>query len=636
MTSLGRTLRVFGSVAATLAVLTSWSIASQAQQTAQEPQDVFRSGVDLIQLDVTVLDADGRPIRGLTADDFTILEDGTPQSIVTFVPVDVPPASRPHATWMTEILEDIVSNAQDTRRFVVIVMDDASTGYVHGESRSARAIGRAVIEALGPEDMAAVIFTFSGRPQTFTTDRARLLEAVDSFRPRRSPDGDPLLACGLRMGCVVDTLTNIAATLRTAAPARKLVIFIGSRSGLNLDLDPFTRMTPVLEMFRAMQEANVTVNVFDPAGLRTYGPTAADRSLAEAQARMAASRRAVDELRALAENTGGRTFVDTNAPEAHVPAVFEQSGSYYLLGFQSTNENHDGRFRRLRVQVHQPDVTARTRSGYFAPRRSDTRRPPAPPQSAEAALRDGLPARALPVDMHVALFAVPGEREAAVTVTAALRLDEVPDPAAAPPFRVVTAAFDADLRPRGRFDQTVRLPSSEDEAPAAYDVHARLPLRPGRYELRLAVEHGGRTGSVFANVDVPDFTKLDVAVSDLVLGRGSRPAAGSAIAGLLPVAPTAVRDFETDDRVTAFLRIHQPGRRPPASIAVTTRLVDARDAAVFERTDRYDAERFAATRTADHQIELPLRGLPAGPYLLVVEAADGRNSLRRTARFSVR
>jgi VWFA-related protein len=624
--------------AAALAAFTAASVAAHGTPLPQ--QDVFRTGVDLVHLDVTVLDARQQPVRGLTAEDFTIREDGKPQSIVTFVPVDVPLRVEPRAGWMHDEPEDTVSNAQDVRRLVVIVMDDALTGFVHGESRSARRIAHAVIDELGPSDMAAVVFTFLGRAQTFTTDRSQLRRAVDSYIPRRGPDSGPPLRCDpkLRLGasCVVEALENVATLLRTAPPGRKLVILIGSTGGLEVSTDPFSPISRVQGMFRAIQEANVAVNVFDPAGLQTYGPSAADRSLSEARGRIAARRGGVDELRALAENTGGRTFVDTNAPEAHVPTVFEQSGSYYLLGFQSTNENTDGRFRRVRVSVNRPGVTVRTRSGYFAPRRADARRPTTSPLSIDTALASGIPVRDLPLRMHIAVVPEPGARDVAVAVTTALEAPNADTPGAGSPFEVVVAAFDSDFGPRGRFQQIIRLPASTGGATAVYETHARLPLRPGRYEVRLAVEHGGRTGSLFANVDVPDPRKADVTLSDLLLARDGPPAPGSVLADLLPVVPTAVREFDASDRVTAFLRIHQRARERPVPLAVATRILDEAQRVVFQRTDEYGAEPVTGDRAIGHQIDLPLAGLPPGAYLVVVEAGGGDASLRRTARFTVR
>ena len=61
------------------------------QQNPATPP-TFASGVTLIQVDVSVLDADGQPVRGLQASDFTILEDGVAQDIQSFTAIDVPPA----------------------------------------------------------------------------------------------------------------------------------------------------------------------------------------------------------------------------------------------------------------------------------------------------------------------------------------------------------------------------------------------------------------------------------------------------------------------------------------------------------------------------------------------------------------
>jgi hypothetical protein len=58
----------------------------------------FRAGVNLVQLDVSVLDADRRPVRGLTATDFTVFEEGTPREIVAFTPVDLPRPVGPDTT----------------------------------------------------------------------------------------------------------------------------------------------------------------------------------------------------------------------------------------------------------------------------------------------------------------------------------------------------------------------------------------------------------------------------------------------------------------------------------------------------------------------------------------------------------
>ncbi len=97
----------------------------QAPPANQQPP-TFRTGVDIVQLDVTVLDKERRPVKGLTAEDFTILDKGKPQPIVAFSPVDVPAPIAHVAPWMRDAPLDVVSNAEN-RRLVAIVMDDAYT-----------------------------------------------------------------------------------------------------------------------------------------------------------------------------------------------------------------------------------------------------------------------------------------------------------------------------------------------------------------------------------------------------------------------------------------------------------------------------------------------------------------------------
>src|SRR5262245_50147508 len=104
-------------------------VAAGAAYQAQAPQsssvqETFRTGVELVRLDVSVLDQDRRPIRGLTAQNFTILEDGKPQPIAAFSAIDVPDVAEPAAGWMHAVGSDVATNQLDVRRVVVILMDD--------------------------------------------------------------------------------------------------------------------------------------------------------------------------------------------------------------------------------------------------------------------------------------------------------------------------------------------------------------------------------------------------------------------------------------------------------------------------------------------------------------------------------
>ena len=122
-------LRARAALVITIVAIASAFPGAQQKPPAQTPQTpVFRSTIDLVHLDVSVLDKDRRPVRGLTAEDFTVLEDGKPQSIVAFTAVDVPENPPTPAAWSGRAPADVQSNegVQDPDgRLFVVLLDDA-------------------------------------------------------------------------------------------------------------------------------------------------------------------------------------------------------------------------------------------------------------------------------------------------------------------------------------------------------------------------------------------------------------------------------------------------------------------------------------------------------------------------------
>ena len=122
-------MRFRAALVAGLVALIATSVRA-AQQTAPAPvpPPTFRAGVDLMQLDVTVLDRNRRPVTGLTASDFTILEDGKLRKVETLLEINIPPVPRANAVWQNNVPQDVATNAtvRDAKRIVVIVIDDIS------------------------------------------------------------------------------------------------------------------------------------------------------------------------------------------------------------------------------------------------------------------------------------------------------------------------------------------------------------------------------------------------------------------------------------------------------------------------------------------------------------------------------
>jgi VWFA-related protein len=212
-----------------------------AQQTPQ-PSPTFRSAVDIVRVEASVLDKDRRPVRGLRAEDFTVLENGRERPVVAFAPVELPPAAAPASGWVRDAPRDVVDNAgADAGRLVVIAFDWSIRFF---DQPLARRIALAAVDALGPTDEATVLFTkpneAAGKPQNFTADRARLRAAIaqpfavaltDPHPDRNMRIIDPEgyesgeCFCGL---CTLDGLTQLGRTLRTVSQRPKVVLFIGT------------------------------------------------------------------------------------------------------------------------------------------------------------------------------------------------------------------------------------------------------------------------------------------------------------------------------------------------------------------------------------------------------------------------
>jgi hypothetical protein len=169
-----------------------------------------------------------------------------------------------------------------------------------------------------------------------------------------------------------------------------------------------------------------------------------------------------------------------------------------------------------------------------------------------------------------------------------------------------------------------------------YELITRLDLKPGRYQIRVAghVASLSTSGSLYHEVDVPDFDRERLSVSGIVLtspiGPPSAPREG--LKGLLPVKPTTRRQFSGAEEASAFFRIYQGGKAPVTTVPLRVRIANEQDELVMDRTTDVAPGTFDAQRTADINIALPLARLPKGNYLLTVEAGDGR----RAARFEVK
>jgi VWFA-related protein len=661
-------------------------VLSQVYQAQTPPtQPTFKLGVDVVQVDVSVLDDKRRPVRNLTAADFTVLEDGKPRPVTVFNPIEIaehPPTVDGVAPWVRDVSPDVTTNDVRPEGRLVVIMFDWSIRFE--DQILARKIAAAAVDDLGPGDLAAVVFTstFSnaGIPQNFTSDRARLLAAINRpfaaalvepcgilSDPRnhncemlKDPEGYESGGCLCRV-CDLEAIGRVADAVRDVPGRRKSVLFIGSYFRTSEPLDGPASLhdsenkrrdpsMPIVgppadrpgycsaqlrdareKMVRATSLANLTVDVFDPVGMESAGnsPMGGGR-IGQLERR--------DGLEVLADLTGGRIVMNTNAPEEHVPEVFAESHSYYLLGFQAADPTPNGRFHKIEVKVDRPGVSVHTRAGYYAGEtRAATSKPMVVSPDASAAIDGVLPRTDVPLRVNVAPFAVPDSAKSAAAIV--LNVQQRASTAQNPPVKVLAAAFDKNGRSVATEEQTLAVAShSPAGGTTTYEVLSRLDLAPGRYEIRVALDAGrDQRASVYTYADVPDFAREPLSLSGIVLAVS--PAVGSAPADafkdLTPIIPTARREMARTDRATAFLRVYQDAKAAALPATVTARITDTADHVVFDNVIELAVDKFT-NHAADYRLDLPVDRLASGEYLLTIEAAQGERVARRGLRFTMR
>ena len=287
---------------------------ASAQQGDQDAPPAFRAGVDVVSLNVTVTDGEGRFVTALEREKFQIFEDGVLQEITFFSGSRLPIA--------LSLLIDTSASMDKRMR----TAQEAAIGF----SRS-----------LGPDDLAAII-DFDGRVeilQDFTNDLDQLGDAIR----RTSAGGSTSLYNALYIA-----LKGLGdAPLRPSEVRRQAVVVLSDGE----DTSSLITFDEVLELAKRAETAIYTI------GLR---PDEDDRSgFSEADF----------VLRQLAYETGGRAFFPEDV--AALPAIYgqisDELSSQYSVGYISGNPLRNGQWRRTIVRVDHERTTARTKQGYYAP-----------------------------------------------------------------------------------------------------------------------------------------------------------------------------------------------------------------------------------------------------------------------------
>ena len=310
--------------------------------SAQDVDDVIRTETSLVQLNVGVVDKQGRPITYLTRNDFVVYEDGVKQSIQHFEPVDAP--------------------------FSLVLLLDMSGSTVNFRQQLKLASQR-FLDALAPEDRVAVI-QFNAKVKSltgFTLDRQKTAYAIE-------------IAEGAGETHFYEALKYSLKELEKEGQRRKAIVVL--TDGLDTRLRSADRAT--LAKAQTDEEALATIkpdasadlnNVLgaaDRLGVSIYPlalPSGDPKRLPLPSPNITgiyAAARA--RLQSLADRTGGR-LNEINRLEYMAELYREVAANLrtlYTVAYQAKGDRPRGKWHEIRVEVTQSDLTARTKPGYYA------------------------------------------------------------------------------------------------------------------------------------------------------------------------------------------------------------------------------------------------------------------------------
>jgi VWFA-related protein len=356
----------------------------------QRPAPTFHAEIDYVEFPVRVTGGSGDLVHDLPQSDFQVFEDGKPQTIETFSSVEVPMAVPAVAGGMPprHDITDPNELAQVPGRIYLFVFDDY---HMAAEDLPAakRIVERFIRDRLTDDDRAAVM-TASGSGVEFTGDRERLLSAVDRFAGHKQADIQPPAPAARaafealserertsRAQGMLQTISQASTWLQRVRGRRKILFLITNEAGCNVVpdsprsfRDPCGQSLP--DALRAAQIADVSIYPLHTQGLNIadcrqagYAGGVSDECGGLAGTRV---RGVFSALSVLATETGGFMIHDTNNLEGAFDRVLRENSFYYLVGYYSTNENHNGKFRKTEIRLARKDLHALYRPGYTAPR----------------------------------------------------------------------------------------------------------------------------------------------------------------------------------------------------------------------------------------------------------------------------
>jgi VWFA-related protein len=365
----------------------------------------IRVSTEVVIEEVAVKDKSGKPIEGLTASDFVLTEDGVPQTI-SFVeyqklpplaPSPEPPPPVPVVTTAPpatriQIAPELPGDTRYRNRRLVTLYFDMSTMQPADQLRAYDAALKFIDTQMDPSVFMSLM-TFEGSavhvPQDFTGDRTQIKAAVNKlivglsqgFDETTSDDSSADTGAAFGQDDAEFNLFNTDRQLAALETAVKMLGVVNEQKALiyfasGLRLNGIENQAQLVATTNAALRANVLLYPVDARGLVAQAPLGDATqgsnggigmfSGSSAQAVMTNFQRSQDSLYALAKDTGGKAFFDSNDLSLGIEQAADAQTSYYEIGYYPTRAVADGRFRRVKVSLREGVAGELSyRQGYF-------------------------------------------------------------------------------------------------------------------------------------------------------------------------------------------------------------------------------------------------------------------------------
>jgi VWFA-related protein len=639
-----------------------------AQPQPGDQQPTFRAGINYVAVDVIVTRRDAAVVD-LAKEDFEVFEDGKPQPIEQFKLIKVDSRAKPGDPVPRRIRtrdDEQAEAAREDVRVVAIVLDDYHT-------RKSTAMGirepltNFIQNQLGPHDLVAVMYPLTPVGEIlFTNDHQSIVRAIQGFEGRkfdyiprnrfeeqyaRIP---PQEVEKVRNQVVMDALSAVSVRMGAMRQGRKSIIFVSEgftimlppqmqRENAQSPIDPLQAAagaavadsprnqsaeffnqadvdSRMREVFRDANRNNAAIYSLDPRGLTPFEYDI-DAVPGGASISFATDRRALqmtqDTLRSLSEQTDGRAIVNRNSLAQGLSQIVTDSSFYYLLGYNSTQAQNDGKFHEIKVRVKRSGVDVRARKGYWALTESDVRRvTSARPADVAKPVMTALASIAPSVQLGKYVRTWVGTERGSNGKT---RITLVWEPLAAAPgsarreqagrVSVLAAGAGGELIYRGAAPEQAAAPAA---AGASTSQRLTFEAPPGKLELRLTIQDaagGGTLDQEIKALDVPDLTAPQAAISTPRVYRARTVREFQTLAADAAATPTASREFSRTERLLIRFDAYAPGTGQPEPTAVLLNRAGQKMS---------DVPVAAAPAGGTHHINLSLASIPTGEYLVQI------------------